>query len=103
MAITLFWGENESYIPCIPYKTYHISKFGEIVEMPCPTLFGGYVERLLNTRSLAIIGIKHDFPFLNIRKVPREVLKTEGKVRGFSISRGTLRMLMNDKTMFDRY
>ena len=30
-------------------------------------------------------GIKHDFPFINIRKVP------------------TLRMLMNDKIMFDRY
>ena len=41
-----------------------------------------------------IRGIKHDFPFINIRKVPREVLKT---------SRGTLRMLMNDKIMFDRY
>ena len=25
-----------------------------------------------------IIGIKHDFPFINIRKVPREVLKNEG-------------------------
>ena len=31
-------------------------------------------------------GIKHDFPFINIRKVPREV-----------------RRLMNDKIMFDRY
>ena len=39
-------------------------------------------------------GIKHDFPFINIRKVPREVLKTEGEA---------LRMLMNDKIMFDRY
>ena len=29
------------------------------------------------------IGIKHDFPFINIRKVPREVLKTEGEARGF--------------------
>ena len=28
-------------------------------------------------------GIKHDFPFINIRKVPREVLKTEGEARGF--------------------
>ena len=44
------------------------------------------------------IGIKHDFPFINIRKVPREMLKTSGEV-----SRGTLRMLMNDKIMFDRY
>ena len=48
-------------------------------------------------------GIKHDFPFVNIRKVPREVLKTEGEARGFQPSRGTLRMLMKDKIMFDRY
>ena len=48
-------------------------------------------------------GNKYDFPFINIRKVPREVLKTEGKARGFQPSRGTLRMLMNDKIMFDRY
>ena len=26
-----------------------------------------------------IRGIKHDFPFINIRKVPGEVLKTEGE------------------------
>ena len=48
-------------------------------------------------------GIKHDFPFINIRMVPREALKTEGEARGFQPSRGTLRMLMNDKIMFDRY
>ena len=29
------------------------------------------------------IGIKHDFSFINIRKVPREVLKTEGEARRF--------------------
>ena len=28
MATTLFWGKNESYIPCLPDKTHHISKFG---------------------------------------------------------------------------
>ena len=39
----------------------------------------------------------------NIRKAPREVLKTEGVARGFQSSRGTLRMLMNDKIMFDCY
>ena len=48
-------------------------------------------------------GIKHDFPFIYIRKVLREVLKTEGKARGFKPSRGTFRMLMNDKIMFDRF
>ena len=31
------------------------------------------------------------------------MLKTEGEARGFQPSRGTLRMLMNDKIMFDRY
>ena len=48
-------------------------------------------------------GINYDFPFINIRKVPREVLKTEGEARGFQPSHGVLRMLMNDKIMFDRY
>ena len=28
-------------------------------------------------------GIKHDVPFINIPKVPREVLKNEGEARGF--------------------
>ena len=50
-----------------------------------------------------IRGVKHDFPFVNIHKVPREELKTEGEARGFQPSRGTLRMLVNDKIMFDRY
>ena len=50
-----------------------------------------------------IRGIKYDFLFINIRKVPREVLKSEGEARGFQPSLGTLRMLMNDKIMFDRY
>ena len=30
MATTLFWGKNESYIPCLPDKTHHIWKFGGI-------------------------------------------------------------------------
>ena len=55
-------------------------------------------QKIFNIR-----GIKHDFPFINICMVPREVLKTEGEARGFQPSRGTLRMLMNDKIMFDRY
>ena len=43
------------------------------------------------------------FPLFNIRKVPREVLKIEGEARVFQPSRGTLRMLMNDKILFDHY
>ena len=65
-----------------------------------------YLDKESNAFSLLklfIRGIKHDFPFINIQKVPREVLKTEGEARGFQPSRGTLRMLMNDKIMFDRY
>ena len=30
-----------------------------------------------------IIGIKHGFSYINIRQVPREVLKTEAEGRGF--------------------
>ena len=53
--------------------------------------------------TVVIRGIKHDFPFIDIRKVPREVLKTEGEAQGFQPSPGTLRMFMNDKIIFDRY
>ena len=53
--------------------------------------------------TVFIRGIKHDFQFINICKVPREVLKTEAEARGFQPSRGTLRMLMNDKIIFDHY
>ena len=51
-------------------------------------------------------GIKHDFPFINIRKVPREVLKSEGEDRDFQPSRVPKwpgECFLNDKIMFDRY
>ena len=32
----------------------------------------------LTIEGIWIVGINPDFPFINIRKVPREVLKTEG-------------------------
>ena len=41
--------------------------------------------------------------FNNRCKVSRDVLKTEGKARGFQHFRRTLRMLMNDNIMFDHY
>ena len=34
-------------------------------------------------KRICNIGIKRDFPFINIRKVLREVLKTMGEARGF--------------------
>ena len=70
-------------------------------EIPGEVFKNGNVITFLH--KLFIRGIKHDFPFINIRKVPMEVLITEGEARGFQPSRGTLRMLMNDKIMFDRY
>ena len=50
-----------------------------------------------------IEGTKHDLPFIIIHKVPREVLKIEGEARGLQPSRGTLRMSMDEKIMFDPY
>ena len=64
---------------------------------------GGDPKERFSCNVAINIGINHDFPFINIRKVPREVLKTEGVARGFQPSRGTLQLLMNDKIMFDRY
>ena len=50
--------------------------------------------KCLLTKSLDI-GIKHGFPCINIRQVPRKVLKTEAG------DLGTWGMLMRWKTMFD--
>ena len=38
--------------------------------------------------SLNYIGIKQAFPFINICKVPREVLKTEGEAEVFNLPEG---------------
>ena len=49
------------------------------------------------------IGIKHGFSYINIRQVPREVLKTEAGGRGFQhLSRDPANVNAL-KTMFDRY
>ena len=49
-------------------------------------------------------GVKYDFPFINVHNVSGEVLKSEGEARGFEhFPSRTLRMLINDKIMSDRY
>ena len=53
--------------------------------------------------KLFSIGIKHGFSCINIRQVPREVLKSRLEAAVFSTSQGTWRMLMHWKSMFDRY
>ena len=50
-----------------------------------------------------IIGIKHVFPCINIRWVPREVLKTEGAARGFQHHPRNPANINARKNMFDRY
>ena len=55
------------------------------------------LERLTLERSNIIF---HSLIFARSRG---KGLKTEGESRGFQPSRGTLRMSMNDKIMFDRY
>ena len=48
-------------------------------------------------------GIKHDFPFINIRKVPRDGLKTEDATRDFQHFLRDLKRLMNGKIIFEGY
>ena len=66
--------------------------YGYIPKLNCPefvNLINSYdIIGIQETKtddldSINIIGIKHGFPFINIRNVPREVLKTEGEARGF--------------------
>ena len=51
-------------------------------------LVAAYFRILPAFEIFFIRGIKHDFPFINIRKVPREDLKTEGEARGFQLPEG---------------
>ena len=44
-----------------------------------------------------------DFPCINIRQVPRGVLKTRAEAAVYNTSLGTWRMLMHEKNMFDPY
>ena len=49
-------------------------------------------------------GIKHSFSCINIRQIPREVLKTEDGGRGFQhLPRDLVNINALKKTMFDRY
>ena len=41
------------------------------------------IKKEINLKTKINIGIKHGFSCINIRKVPREVLKTEAGGRGF--------------------
>ena len=57
-------------------------------------------DHTLRTRTFEFnalnIGIKHGFSCINIRQVPREVLKTEPRGRGFQhLPIGTWRILMH--------
>ena len=49
-------------------------------------------------RIYAIIAIKHELSFINIRKVPREGWKSWATPSVFNTSLRTLRMLMNGKS-----
>ena len=62
---------------------------------PIKSLFALITQEIgEHLRTVYNIGIKHVFPYINIRWVPREV---------FNIARVTQRMLMHGKIMFNRY
>ena len=54
-------------------------------------------------KTVCFIGIKHVFTCINIRWVPRDVLKTEGAARGFQHRPRDSANVNARKNMFDRY
>ena len=58
-------------------NTNHYNAPHSLYIATCP-LYDDTVSLYDDNILLYYRGIKHDFPFINIRKVPREVLKTEG-------------------------
>ena len=69
------------------------------------------LNKMILVYDSSIKLIKHDFPFINIRKVPREVLKPkprevlkiEGEAQGFQHFPSDLANDNDIKIMFDRY
>ena len=66
---------------------------------PASVSFGA-LEKLFRS---VIIGIKHGFSCINIRQVPREVLKNEAGGHGFQHLPRDLANVNALKTMFDHY
>ena len=99
--------EKIVYVPCIFLLKSHKFRRKKDGVYSLKVIECMHVDALLRLskllRTVNNRGIKHDFPFINNCKVPRDVLKNEGEAPGFQPSRGTLRMLINDKIMFDRY
>ena len=101
LFVDCFWCQGFGNVS--PYVCHIIFSSVWVDEWPP---FGKELLTWLTICSLCILticnrGIKHDFPSINIHKVPRKVLKTECEARGFQPSRETLQILMNDKIMFD--
>ena len=61
---------------------YYSSESSAIVMSPSSSLYHTYTNTTLVIRAFNI-GIKHGYSCINIRQVPREVLKTEAGGRGF--------------------
>ena len=61
------------------------------------------ISQSLTRNYINNIGIKHVFPCINIRWVPREMLKTEGAARGFQHRTRNSANVNARKNMFDRY
>ena len=61
------------------------------------------LDEVLCRHSGYNIWIKHVFPFINIRWVPREVFKTEGSARGFQHRTRIPANVNARENMFDRY
>ena len=80
---------------------------------PLQTKFAGGIKRsqrlaihfvLRGTKNYnIIIGFKHGFSYINVHKVPREMLKKRAEPEVFNLSRGKWQMLMYCKIMFGLY
>ena len=107
MDCTIYVTKTKALNSCVVTHSFNHLADLHLCFCICKNSFSHDVAHLIYTCMLSLRlftrGIKHDFSSINIRKVPREVLKTEDEARGFQPSWGTLRMLMNDKFMFDRY
>ena len=82
-------------------KTKALISFAVTAKLICVFVFA--YANIRFSHVAAHIGIKHVFPCINIRRVPREVLKTEGEALGFQHRPRNPANVNARKNMFNRY
>ena len=88
----VIWFDKANSVEHAQTVVFFLESGSTLFALACLSKYLGYIKcpKISNILFHTIIGIKHGFSCINIRQVPREVLKTEAGGRGFQHLPGDL-------------